>query len=213
MTRPQAAHIFTGMRASPPSLARTAPEIRWGRALAGAALGLWGMVLALRENPWSFLDWVNLAFHEAGHLFLLPFGETLHFLGGTLFQLLIPGLLSARFLVKRNPFAASACAWWLGQNFLGIAFYMADARELKLPLVGGGENDWNYLFYQWGLLGEDSVRRLASATHGIGLVIMLAASLWMLFLALPEERQEALTGGLAGRFPWVLAFCSRGEEA
>jgi len=147
------------------------------------------------------LDWINLPFHEAGHLFLLPFGETLHFLGGTLFQLLIPSGLTVYFLYKAAPFPASACLWWFGENFLGIAVYMADARELKLPLVGGGENDWNYLLYEWGLLGEDSVRMISSGTHALGVAIMMAACLWMGFLALPSDKQKFLAGRISRRFP------------
>ena len=173
------------------------------RLVAGTALGVWSLLLAWRDNPWSFLDWINLAFHEAGHLFLLPFGETLHFLGGTIFQLLIPLGLTLHFLYRSSPFSASACLWWFGQNFLGIATYMADARELKLPLVGGGENDWNHLLYDWGLLGEDSVRALSSATHGAGVIFMVGACLWMVFLALPPTLRESLAGPLAQRLPWL----------
>jgi len=199
------------MRASAPPPPQAFAGIRGTRLAAGAALGFWTLALILRDNPWSFLDWINLAFHEAGHLFLLPFGETLHFLGGTLFQLLVPLLLSVRLVVQGSPFSAAACSWWLGENLLGIAFYMADARELKLPLVGGGENDWNHLFYQWGLLGEDSVGLVASVTRGMGVGIMLASCLWMLALALPEETQAALLDGLARRWTRGQAFCSRGE--
>jgi hypothetical protein len=198
------------MRASAPAAA-VAHEIHWVRLLPGTALVAWSLTLASRENPWSFLDWINLAFHEAGHLFLLPFGETLHFLGGTIFQLLIPLGLSLHFLLKTSPFSASACFWWFGQNFLGIAYYMADARELKLPLVGGGENDWNHLFYDWGLLGEDSVRSVSSATHGVGVALMGVACLWMIFLALPAALQESLAGRVTRRHPWLRIFYSQGE--
>jgi hypothetical protein len=185
--------------------------IRWVSTIPAAALLVWTLILAGRENPWTFLDWLNLAFHEAGHLFLLPFGETLHFLGGTLFQLLIPLGLVVRFLMKASPFSASACFWWFGQNFLGIGFYMADARDLKLPLVGGGENDWNHLFYQWGLLGQESVGRISSFTHGLGVAVMLAAVLWMLFLALPGETRASLAGPLSRRFPLLEVLYQRGD--
>ena len=189
----------------------SAQGIRWIAFLPAAALLGWSVALSARENPWTFLDWVNLAFHEAGHLFLTPFGETLHFLGGTVFQLLVPIGLTVHFLLKGGPFSASACFWWFGQNFLGIAHYMADARDLKLPLVGGGENDWNHLFYQWGMLGEGAVRRISSTAHGIGVVVMVAASLWMGFLALPPGKQEALLGGLVGRFPRLQILVQRGQ--
>lgn len=172
-----------------------------GVKLAGSLiLLLWSLFLAARPQPWIFLDWLNLAFHEAGHIFLLPFGETLHFLGGTLFQLAIPAGVGAHFLLrKESPFGAALCGWWLGENFLGISVYMADARDLALPLVGGGENDWNHLFYQWGLLGEDSVRRIAATTHAAGVVLMLAACLAAFLLALPAEKRRSLTGMLFSR--------------
>ncbi|MCI0407089.1 MAG: hypothetical protein L0191_00780, partial [Acidobacteria bacterium] len=140
-----------------------------------------------------------------------PFGETLHFLGGTIFQLLIPLGLTAHFLIRTSPISASVCFWWFGQNFLGIAYYMADARELKLPLVGGGENDWNHLFYEWGLLGEESVRALSATTHGVGVAFMAVACLWMIFLALPAELQDLLTGRRTGRYPWLQILCSQRE--
>lgn len=185
--------------------------MRGWAVIPGIVFLLVSLVLASRENPWTPLDWLNLAFHEAGHLFLLPFGETLHFLGGTLFQLLIPFGLTLRFLIRRSPFSASACLWWCGENLLGIATYMADARDLTLPLVGGGENDWNHLFYQWGLLGQDSVRRISSVTHGLGVAVMLDAAAWMLFLGLPLETRNALVEPLARRFPLLEILVFRAE--
>ena len=203
--------IFAGMNTSTPQVSLAASEIRWMRLVPAMALVAWTASLALRENPESFLDWVNLAFHEAGHVFLLPFGETLHFLGGTIFQLLVPLGLTAHFLLRRSPFSAAACLWWFGQNFLGIATYMADARELKLPLVGGGENDWNHLFYEWGLLGEESVRTLSSVTHAVGVVVLAAACLWMVFLTLPAGLQESLAGGMTRRISWLRILYSQDE--
>jgi hypothetical protein len=178
-------------------------SMSWPQMLSGALLGAWTLLLARRPQPWTPLDWVNLPFHEAGHILLLPFGETLHFLGGTLFQLLIPASLILYFILRRSPFSSSLCLWWLGQNCLGISVYMADARDLRLPLVGGGENDWNFLFYQWGLLSEDSVRRVSGATHGAGVLVMMSACLWMIFLALPAAWRESLGGPLLRKVPWI----------
>ena len=39
----------------------------------------------LRPAGWSFLDGVDLIFHEAGHVLFSPFGPTLMLLGGSLF--------------------------------------------------------------------------------------------------------------------------------
>lgn len=177
-----------------------AEGVHWVKLGGGLVLLIGSLFLAARPQPWIFLDWVNLAFHEAGHIFLLPFGETLHFLGGTLLQLAIPVGAGAHLLLrKESPFGAALCGWWFGENFLGISVYMADARELKLPLVGGGENDWNHLFYQWGLLGEDAVRRIAGTTHAAGVVLMLAACAAVLLLALPATTRRSLAGILSSR--------------
>jgi hypothetical protein len=147
--------------------------MNWWRAALLALLGYVTIHFWVAAQPSCLLDLVNLAFHEAGHLFLVPFGETAHFLGGTLGQLAVPAGLSAYFLVqRRQPFAAAVCAWWAGENLVNISAYMADARTLQLDLVGGGEHDWNTLFYQLGLLGEASVARVSGLTRGAGLALM-----------------------------------------
>jgi hypothetical protein len=159
--------------------------MNWLRTALLALLGCWTIRLGVASasggaaQPGCPLDLVNLAFHEAGHLFLAPFGETAHFLGGTLGQLAVPALLSGYFLVRRRqPFAAAVCAWWAGENLVNIAVYMADARTLQLDLVGGGEHDWNTLFYQFGLLSEASVARVSGLTRGAGLALMIAGLAW-----------------------------------
>jgi len=158
----------------------------------------------LATRAWSgcFLDLVNLAFHEAGHVFLRPFGHVLHVLGGTLFQLAVPGLLVGYFLVRRREaFAAAACLWWLGESLINVAVYMADARDLQLDLVGGGEHDWNELFFRFHLLGEDSVASISSATHGIGVALMLLGLAWAALFVLPRRTRGSLVLRLAGVAP------------
>ena len=144
----------------------------------------WTLRAAVKSNFWCFLDFVNLPFHEAGHIAFSLFGETLHILGGALAQLLIPGGLVAYFLLKeRKPFAAAFCFWWFGENFVNIARYMADARELELPLAGGGDHDWNELFYRWNLLTEPRVHAVATAAHHFGVGLMLAGVAWLVVIA------------------------------
>jgi hypothetical protein len=146
---------------------------------------------------------VNLAFHEAGHLFLIPLGSTMHYLGGTLGQLAVPAMLAGYFLLRppTRPLGAAFCAWWTGENFINISIYMADARDLALPLVGGGDHDWNELFYRFGLLGADSVRTVAALTHHLGVVVMLAGLAWIGCFALPGRPREALRDALGRRVP------------
>ena len=164
-------------------------------------------------NGWA-LDLVNLAFHEAGHVFLQPFGHTLHFLGGTLFQLGVPILLVWYFLYRRGAaFAAAACLWWLGESLVNVAVYMADARSLELDLVGGGEHDWNELFYRFGLLGEDSVAAISSATHAIGVVVMLLGLAWAAVFVLPRGVRSGIVLRLATVAPRAVRLFSESRSS
>jgi len=163
------------------------------RAALLALLAYWTIRLGVAAQSACALDLVNLAFHEAGHLFLVPFGETAHFLGGSLGQLAVPSGLAAYFLVsRRQPFAAAVCSWWAGENLVNISIYMADARTLRLDLVGGGEHDWNTLFYQFGLLGEESVARVSGLTRGAGLVLMAAGLAWAAATLLPPPARRRI---------------------
>jgi len=176
----------------------------WGRVILLLPLAWWTLTLSTGHSSWCFLDYANLAFHEAGHLFLSFAGKTLHYLGGTLGQLLVPGLLIVHFLVRqRQPFAAALCAWWVGQNLVSIAIYMADARSLALPLVGGGDHDWNELFYQFGLLTEPAVARAASTTHALGVLLMLMGLAWSAYFILPSPTQARIRSQLSARWPWL----------
>jgi hypothetical protein len=175
---------------------------RWLRIALLVLLAAWTALLGSKAQQGCFLDLINLAFHEAGHLVFMPLGSTMHFLGGTLGQLAVPILLLVYFLVReRRPFAAAFCAWWIGENLVDIAVYMADARSLALPLVGGGEHDWNVLFYRFGLLGQDSVARVASLTHALGVLIMLVGFAWGACLVLPERLREGVRRTVAIHFP------------
>jgi len=161
-------------------------------------------------TQWCFLDYVNLPFHEAGHVFLRPFGETMHFLGGTLFQLLVPALLVWYFLVRvPNRFAAALCFWWVGENLINISIYMADARELNLPLVGGGHHDWNHLFYAFGVLDQPSVELISGTTFVLGCVVMLVGLAWGSVMVLPEPRGRLVRGWLVARVGWLERLLER----
>ena len=176
----------------------------WPWALPVLIAAWWTLALGSGSSTWCFLDFVNLAFHEAGHLLFRPFGMTIHYLGGTLGQLLVPGLLAGYFLVKEEkPFAAALCLWWLGQNFINISIYMADARDLALPLVGGGDHDWNELFFRFGLLGEGSVRAVARTTHLAGVAFMLLGLIWSGQFLLPDRSRARIYLWLTTRWPWT----------
>jgi hypothetical protein len=142
--------------------------------VAGAVIA-WEASTGERWVP--LLDGANLAFHEAGHLIYGVFGATLALYGGTLGQLTFPVVCLAIFWVRREATSFSVCAIWLAQNLCNIARYVADARAQELPLVGGGEHDWNDILSRWGALQSDL--RLGATLHGIGIVGMLTAGAWL----------------------------------
>ena len=173
--------------------------LSWSRIALLILLAWWTLRLA-NGTGWIFLDYVNLAFHEAGHVFFSFAGSTVHYLGGTLGQLLVPASLVGYFLLyQRQPLGAAFSLWWIGQNLINVSVYMADARELALPLVGGGDHDWNELFFRWGLLAEPSVERVSGLMHFSGVVIMLLGLAWCTYFALPQPVRRSVHDRLASR--------------
>ncbi len=135
----------------------------------------------------SFMHNINLPFHEFGHLLFRPFGQWLMFLGGSLFQFLLPLLLGGVFLLREGkPFPATLCLWWAGENLLDLAPYIGDARTMDLPLVGEWNeelaelrilrHDWHNILEPMGLLAWD--HRLAVFAHAIGALLMVLAWAW-----------------------------------
>ncbi len=150
------------------------------RALS-AALLLYGVYGLRHQGEGSLLDGVDLAIHETGHLVFGPFGEFVGFAGGTLFQLLMPMAFVIYFLRRQDRYAASVALWWVGQNCGHIAVYVADARAQELPLVGGGEHDWEYLLGRMGLLAQDQA--IARTITSIGYLLVVGAAVWGLYSA------------------------------
>lgn len=148
----------------------------------------------------SVLHLPNLVFHEAGHVILGVFGRFAGVLGGSLFQFALPLALAVVFLRQGDPFGASVCTWWAGQNLLDVAPYIADARALQLVLLGGQTgaevegHDWEFLLTEMNLLHMD--RTLGLAAHRIGLTIMVGAVIWGAWAARRRPVKDAPPAGV-----------------
>ena len=127
----------------------------------------------------SFLHLPDLIFHEAGHVIFSPFGRFMSVLGGSLLQFLVPVILAVSFVRQHQPFSAAVCAWWAGQNLVDLAPYIADARSLRLVLLGGNTgaevegHDWEYLLTQLGIVHHD--RAIGLWAHYGGVLLMAAS--------------------------------------
>jgi len=101
----------------------------------------------------TILDGANLIFHEAGHIILLPFGEFVHYLGGSLTQVAIPAICAGYFWHHHQRASSAITLFWTGESITNVAIYVADARRMELPLIGG-DHDWNYLLDRLNLLNQ-----------------------------------------------------------
>ncbi|MBK9549205.1 MAG: hypothetical protein IPO52_08940 [Gemmatimonadetes bacterium] len=142
------------------------------RQLVGGALAIATLYMVATAEQWHFLDNVNLPIHETGHLVFAWGGEVLTALGGTLFQLIVPALFAFSFHRRGDPMGVGAGIWWVGQNCLYIARYLADAPVQELPLVGGGEHDWAFLLAEWNLLHRaDAIARAVRLAGVVGMAV------------------------------------------
>jgi hypothetical protein len=114
-------------------------------------------------------------------------------LGGSINQVLIPLVVMAAFLRKRDNFGAAVGLWWAGQNFVDLAPYIYDSSRLVLPLLGGvtgadvpGYHDWNNILTRLGMLSSDWL--VAKWSDLIGCFLILTFMAWGAVLLVREYR-------------------------
>ena len=148
---------------------------------------------------YRWLDSLDLAIHETGHLVFAFDGETLAVLGGTLLQLIVPAVFAIALWRGGDRHGATVPLWWLGQNCWNISVYIRDATAQELPLVGGGEHDWAWLLSEWGWLDRD--RALADAVHFLGVLLYIVAIVggWMLLHGATGSNSTPESGGAGDR--------------
>jgi hypothetical protein len=119
------------------------------------------------------LDTVTLIIHEAGHFFFRPLGETLYFMGGSIFQVLFPAAITV-FIWRRWPQHTVYTLFWTGQSMCNAAVYIADAPYKRLHLINPRLiHDWNHLCTQLGIM--DSATGIAAVVHWFGVIVCLFA--------------------------------------
>lgn len=111
----------------------------------------------LNRGEYGLIDNADLVIHEAGHLFFMFLGKYIYTLGGTLMQIILPSIIFFYFFRSGYRTGMQFSLLWLGQNFINISVYAADARAQILPLLGGNKvyHDWHYLLSEIGLLEFD----------------------------------------------------------
>ena len=163
----------------------------FARLALSIALALYGVPLLRHPEAGSFLDSIDLAIHESGHLVFAAFGEVIHAAGGTLFQIIVPASFLIYFWRRGDRHSSTIMLWWIAQNFWNISVYVRDARVQELPLVGGGEHDWAFLLAHFDVLAHD--QGIGRTVHAVGtLTYLIAITSGILFsLRAPERESEA----------------------
>jgi len=101
----------------------------------------------LNRGDYGMIDNADLVIHEAGHLFFKFFGKYFYTLGGTLMQIIFPSIILFYFFRNNYRTGMQFSLLWLGQNFINISVYAADAQARRLPLLGGIKFIKNWIFF------------------------------------------------------------------
>jgi len=181
----------------------------YGRCIALALLAFWSWRLFAYdyrdgEIGFSFMHNILLPIHEAGHVIFMPFGEFMHILGGSLFQLALPWGIGFAFIrVNRDNFGAALGLWWGSVSLLDLAPYIYDSLHPQLILLGGhtgedGPHDWIYLLSRMGQL--DNAQKWGMVAHVLGGILMLAALVWaMAILWRQFQKKDSLASAFIDR--------------
>jgi hypothetical protein len=156
-----------------------------------APIVLWLAWIGLRQcgsaEYASLFGAINLGIHEAGHFVFSGAGDVLRAAGGTILQCLAPIAAGAVLLRQSDWFGVTVCLGWLSTNVHHVGTYMADAEDMRLPLVTVGSpesvrHDWRFLFEEFDVLHR--CEAIGATTHGLAHLMMAAAvasGAWLLW--------------------------------
>jgi hypothetical protein len=148
---------------------------KWGKLIVAVAAALYAFSYVESARDWHFIDNLDLLIHEAGHWVFLPFGQFMHVLGGSLFQIIFPLIYVAYFYFRRDLYSASILLLWPGFNLLNVSIYAGDAVAMQLPLLGGdaSTHDWHYLLSSLHMLPYTA--QVSGAIYATGILCIAAA--------------------------------------
>jgi hypothetical protein len=142
-------------------------------------LGLTIMIVARGLTPsdgglLAFVHLIDLVFHEAGHVIFGFFGRFLGVLGGSLNQVLVPAVCTGYFLWHRQLASAAVTLFWAGESLADVAIYVADGRDMALPLLAEGlTHDWNWILSELSL--RNQAVPIGRAVFAAAVIVLMAA--------------------------------------
>lgn len=154
------------------------------RLISAITVSVYFIYYCFTYTEWHFLDNVDLVIHEAGHTLFMFFGEFLHILGGSFFQIAFPFIFVIYFYKRKEYLSSSLLFFWIGQNIINVSVYISDANVMQLPLIGG-EHDWNNILKMTGLL--DHTDTIASSVYSFGVIVIVFAICFSLISSLSRD--------------------------
>ena len=167
------------------------------KLIFAAVMSAYFLWIAYDPMQGSFLDNVDLAIHEAGHIFFRILGEFMGIAGGSLLQVIFPAAFVGYFFWQGQRYSAAIVVLWLGQSILNVWVYASDAVVMQLVLTSGftgaegSFHDWNYMLDRLGWL--NSTKTVAGIIRFTGTVTIIISGLWAVyfsFLPTPAEGED-----------------------
>ncbi|MBN2367004.1 MAG: hypothetical protein JXL67_12615 [Calditrichaeota bacterium] len=159
------------------SFVGTRPFKKW---ITSVILFPFAIYFIFTRGDYCLIDNANLIIHEAGHFFFSFFGTFIYAAGGTLMQIIFPLIIAFYFLLNGYRTGVQIFIFWLGQNFINISVYAADAQVQRLQLLGNGKHDWNYMLNKINLLAH--AETVGYIFFGMAIVVIFFALLLPLYL-------------------------------
>ena len=149
----------------------------WQWVVAIAVTSLLAVLTYTREGWVPLLSRADLGIHEFGHLLFWWAPTLLVQLAGSLMQVLLPLLIGAYFLWKRDRMAAALMLAWAAESLNNVSVYIYDATRMQLPLVlddgSGSAHDWHNILGGLGALSHTDT--LAYTVRGVSVAMFVAA--------------------------------------
>ena len=101
----------------PPHAEPSPAAFPWRQVLT-LVLAVYGWICLRSPGAYRWLDSLDLAIHETGHLVFAPGGETLGVLGGTLMQLIVPSVFVGAAVAPGRPARRHGSALVAGPKLL-----------------------------------------------------------------------------------------------
>ncbi len=148
--------------------------LAWRYVAGIVACAYFGYFPFVQDRRVPLLGWVDLGFHELGHMLTYPFPDVVTALMGSVTQVAVPLGLAAYFVFRhKDRLGVALCLAWAGASAYDAAVYIADAPYQRLPLIGG-DHDWAFLLGPRAFDALSSAGTIAAAVKGFGAVLVLA---------------------------------------